>query len=71
MSSSSSMTTDTSVTRMDKSEPTSDNNQTNVLPDTGQTSSQVGLLGAITSVLAGIGLLKSSKKQKDEKPSSK
>ncbi|WP_019167090.1 LPXTG cell wall anchor domain-containing protein [Staphylococcus delphini] len=48
----------------------SNKDKVDMLPDTGQTSSQAGLFGAVAAMLTGMGLLKKSKKDKDDETSS-
>ncbi|EHD5217870.1 TPA: LPXTG cell wall anchor domain-containing protein [Staphylococcus pseudintermedius] len=45
-------------------------NKVEKLPDTGQSTTQTGLLGGVGALLTGLGLLKKSRKQKDEETSS-
>ncbi|EHV5281694.1 LPXTG cell wall anchor domain-containing protein [Staphylococcus pseudintermedius] len=44
-------------------------NKVEKLPDTGQSTTQTGLLGGVGALLTGLGLLKKSRKQKDEETS--
>lgn len=51
-------------------EQPSNKDKAKMLPDTGQTSSKAGLFGAVAAMLTGMGLLKKSKKEKDDETSS-